>query len=214
MAEAGASPRVTRTRGNPDAWLKPGVLVGSLVPLAGLALRALSGTLGANPIAEVLNQLGLLALIFLVASLASTPLKLLLGWKWPLRIRRMLGLLAFMYASLHLLTYALLDRAGELSTLLEDLGKRPFISVGFFAWLMLVPLAITSTNKMVKTLGFARWKRLHQLSYLVGILAIVHFWWRVKKDVSEPLTYGLILALLLAVRVLDWWKTRQRARYQ
>jgi sulfoxide reductase heme-binding subunit YedZ len=201
-------------RGKPDAWLKPGVLLGSLVPLAALAVRAQQGTLGANPIAEVLNQLGLLALIFLLASLAATPLKLLLGWKWPLRIRRLLGLLTFFYASLHLLTYALLDRAGELSTLLEDLGKRPFISVGFFAWLMLLPLAITSTNRMVKTLGFARWKRLHQLSYLVGILAIVHFWWRVKKDVSEPMTYGLILALLLGVRVLDWWNARQRARIQ
>jgi sulfoxide reductase heme-binding subunit YedZ len=206
--------RAAVQRGNPDVWLKPGLLVGSLVPLAALAVRASAGTLGANPIAEVLNQLGLLALIFLIASLAATPLKLLLGWKWPLRIRRLLGLLAFFYASLHLFTYALLDRVGELSTLFEDLGKRPFISVGFFAWLMLVPLAVTSTNKMVKTLGFSRWKRLHQLSYLVGILAIVHFWWRVKKDVSEPMTYGLILALLLSVRVLDWWNTRQGARYQ
>jgi len=202
------------SRGNPDAWLKPGVLVGSLVPLAALGVRAWRGELGANPIAEVLNQFGLLALIFLIASLAATPLKLLLDWKWPLRIRRLLGLLAFFYASLHLLTYALLDRAGELSTLLQDLGKRPFIAVGFAGWLLLVPLAITSTNKMVKTLGFARWKQLQRLSYLVGMLAIVHFWWRVKKDVSEPMTYGLILALLLAVRVLDWWKARERARYQ
>jgi methionine sulfoxide reductase heme-binding subunit len=202
------------SRGNPDAWLKPGVLVGSLVPLAALGVRALRGELGSNPIAEVLNQLGLLALIFLIASLAATPLQLLLGWTWPLRIRRLLGLLAFFYASLHLLTYALLDRAGELSTLLQDLGKRPFIAVGFAGWLLLVPLAITSTNKMVKTLGFARWKQLQRLSYLVGMLAIVHFWWRVKRDVSEPMTYGLILALLLAVRVLDWWKARERARYQ
>jgi len=202
------------SRGSPDAWLKPGVLVGALVPLVALAVRAGLGTLGANPIAELLNQFGLLALIFLVASLAATPLKLLLDWKWPLRIRRLLGLLAFFYASLHLLTYALLDRAGELSTLLVDLGKRPFIAVGFFAWLLLVPLAITSTNDMQKRLGFARWKRLHQLSYLVGCLAIVHFWWRVKKDVSEPMTYGLLLALLLAVRLHASWKTRQRARYQ
>jgi sulfoxide reductase heme-binding subunit YedZ len=204
----------TVPRTNPDAWLKPGVLVGALVPLGALVVRALSGRLGANPIAEVLNQFGLLALIFLVASLAATPLKLLLGLKWPLRIRRMLGLLAFFYASLHLLTYALLDRAGELGTLLEDLGKRPFITVGFFAWLLLVPLAITSTKAMVKKLGFARWKRLHQLSYVAGILGIVHFLWRVKKDASEPFAYGAILALLLGVRVLDWWNARQRARYE
>lgn len=198
---------------NLDSWLKPGVLLGSLVPLAALLMRALRGTLGANPIAEVLNQFGLLALIFLVASLAPTPLKLIADLKWPLRIRRLLGLLAFFYASLHLLTYALLDRAGQLTTLLEDLTKRPFVTVGFLAWLMLAPLAITSTNGMVKRLGFARWKLLHRLSYVAAGLGIVHFLWRVKKDASEPLTYGLILAVLLGVRLLAWHNARQRARY-
>jgi len=212
-----ATPTTAKTaaqRGTPDAWLKPGVLLGGLVPLLAIGVRAVRGTLGANPIAEVLNQLGLLALVFLLASLAATPLKLLLGYTWPLRIRRMLGLFAFFYASLHLLTYALLDRAGELSTLLEDLGKRPFITVGFLAWLLLVPLTITSTRAMIKTLGFARWKRLHKLSYVVGVLAIVHFLWRVKKDASEPQTYGVILAVLLGVRVYAWWQARERARYQ
>jgi methionine sulfoxide reductase heme-binding subunit len=206
--------RAAVARGTPDAWLKPGVLLGALFPLLAIGVRAARGTLGANPIAEVLNQLGLLALIFLIASLAATPIKLSFGYTWPLRIRRLLGLLAFFYASLHLLTYALLDRAGELGTLLEDLGKRPFITVGFLAWLLLVPLAITSTRAMIKTLGFARWKRLHQLSYLAGILGIVHFLWRVKKDASEPLTYGAILALLLGLRVYAWWQQRERARYR
>lgn len=205
---------VSATRSTPDGWLKPGVLVGALVPVAVIAVRALDGTLGANPIAEALNQFGLLALVFLIASLAATPAKLWLGYTWPLRIRRLLGLLAFFYATLHLLTYVLLDRAGALSTLLEDLGKRPFVTVGFFAWLLLVPLAVTSTHGMVKTLGFKRWKLLHKLSYVAAILGVVHFLWRVKKDTSEPVAYGLILLLLLSSRLVAWHQGRQRARYQ
>jgi len=189
---------------NPDAWLKPGVLIGGLIPLLVLGVGAARGTLGANPIAEVLNQLGLLALIFLIASLAATPTKRLLGRTELLRVRRMLGLFAFFYASLHLLTYVLLDRLGAPGTLLEDLLKRPFISVGFAAWLLLVPLAITSTRTLVKRLGFARWQRLHRLSYLVAVLALVHFVWRVKKDVSEPLAYGVVVLVLLALRLWTW----------
>ncbi|MET0339763.1 MAG: protein-methionine-sulfoxide reductase heme-binding subunit MsrQ [Polyangiales bacterium] len=192
------------TRANPDAWLKPGLLVGGLVPLVVLIVSALRGTLGANPIAEVLNQLGLLALIFLAASLAATPVKRLFGVVELARVRRMLGLFAFFYASLHLLTYALLDRFGELGTLLQDLAKRPFISVGFLAWLLLLPLAITSTRGMMKRLGFARWQRLHRLSYLAALLAVVHFIWRVKKDASEPLAYGAVILVLLATRVYTW----------
>jgi methionine sulfoxide reductase heme-binding subunit len=196
-----------------DAWLKRGVLIGALVPLLTIALRAYTGTLAANPIAEALNQFGLLALIFLVGSLAPTPLKALLDWKWPLRLRRMLGLLSFFYASLHLATYVLLDRAGQWQTLLEDLGKRPFITVGFLAWLLLLPLAITSTDASVKRLGFKTWKLLHRLAYVGAAFGVIHFAWRVKKDASEPLMYGLALALLLAVRIWDWQQRRQRARY-
>jgi sulfoxide reductase heme-binding subunit YedZ len=199
-----------RKRGNPDAWLKPGLLLGSLVPLLTIGVRAYRGTLAANPIAEALNQLGLLALIFLIASLAPTPLKLLLNWKWPLRVRRMLGLPSFFYASLHLATYALLDRAGQWSTLLEDLGKRPFIAVGALAWLSLVPLAITSTDASVKRLGFHAWKLLHRLAYVAAALGVIHFLWRVKKDASEPLMYGLALAVVLAVRLWSW-QQRKRA---
>jgi sulfoxide reductase heme-binding subunit YedZ len=187
------------------AWLKPGVLVGALLPLLLTGWRAFRAELGANPIAVVLHQLGLLALVFLLASLSATPLKRLLGWTWPLRLRRLLG---FYYASLHVLTYVALDRRGELATLLEDLTKRPFTSVGFAAWLLLVPLAVTSTRAMVKRLGFVRWQRLHRLSYLAAALAVVHFVWSVKKDLTEPLVYGAILALLLWVRV----RVRQRAR--
>ncbi len=203
---AHAGERVYRptSKRTPDPWLKPGVLLGGLVPLVALALGAWRGALGANPIAEVLNQFGLLALIFLVASLAATPLKLLWGLKWPLRIRRMLGLFAFFYASLHMLTYVAVDRAGELATILQDLLKRPFIGLGFLAWLTLVPLAVTSTSGMVKRLGFKRWQRLHRLAYLAALLAVLHFVLRVKKDLSEPLAYGLVMASLLAVRVRSW----------
>lgn len=197
-----SSARAPRRR-PPYAWLSRGVLIGSLVPLSVLVARALRGTLGANPIAEALNQLGLLALIFLVASLAPTPLKSLFGLKWPMRIRRLLGLLAFFYASLHLLTYLALDRAGELSTLVEDVLKRPFITVGMLAYLCLFPLAVTSTDRMMRRLGFARWKQLHRLSYAAAMLGALHFVWRVKKDVSEPLVYGVILIVLLTVRAVD-----------
>lgn len=193
-------PRI-RARPSRDAWLKPGVLIGGLVPLFALGVRGFYGTLGANPIGEVLNQLGLLALIFLIASLAATPAKALFQLTDVFRLRRMLGLFAFFYATLHFLTYLLLDRLGALDTLLTDLLERPFISVGFVAWLLLVPLAVTSTKSMIKLLGGKRWQRLHQLAYVVGILAVLHFLWRVKKDASEPIAYGLVLAFLLGVRL-------------
>jgi sulfoxide reductase heme-binding subunit YedZ len=198
------------TSASPDVWLKPGVLVGATVPVVAIALGGLRGTLGANPVADAINQFGLLALVFLLASLAATPLKSLFGLAWPLRIRRLLGLLAFFYATLHMLTYVAVDRLGELATILEDVLKRPFITIGFIAWLLLVPLAITSTRSAIKRLGFAQWKLLHRLSYLVGALAIVHFVWRVKKDIDEPVAYGLLLAFLLAVRVFVWLSARQK----
>ncbi|MFT3925535.1 MAG: protein-methionine-sulfoxide reductase heme-binding subunit MsrQ [Myxococcales bacterium] len=181
------------------AWLKPGVLVGSSIPLLDLVLRASRGELGANPVSEALNRLGLLALIFLIASLACTPLKLF-GWATPMRLRRMLGLLAFFYASLHFGVYLFLDRLGAQSSLTQDLTERPFISAGFLAWLSLVPLAATSTAGMIKRLGAARWRKLHRLAYVAAGLGALHFVWRVKRDVTEPVIYGLVLLCLLAVR--------------
>jgi len=187
----------------PLPWLKPAVFVGSLVPLVRIGLRAFSGELGANPIATALNQLGLIALVFLLASLASTPLKRFLGWTWPIRIRRMLGLFAFFYASVHFLTYAGLDQVLDLKAIWADVTQRQFIFVGFAALLLLIPLAVTSTDAMVRRLGFNRWKLLHRLSYVAASLAVIHFVWRVKKDLSQPLTYGAVLAILLAARVVD-----------
>lgn len=195
-------------RKEPWPWLKPGVFFGSLVPLVGLAVRASQGELGANPIAQAENELGLTALIFLVASLACTPAKRLLGWTWPMRLRRQLGLSAFFYALLHFLTYLVLDQFFDWEAMLMDIAERPFITVGFAALVIMVPIAITSTNGWIRRLGFVRWQRLHQLVYLAGILAAIHFFWRVKIDWSQPFTYGVVLAALLAIRVAYWQAKR------
>lgn len=186
----------------PLPWLKPGIFVGGVAPGAAIAAHAARGTLAADPIAEALNRFGLLALIFLIATLACSPLKALFGWIWPLRVRRMLGLFAFGYALLHVGTYAILDKVVNLSAILEDLAKRPFILVGALAFSLLVPLAVTSTSAAVRRLGYARWKRLHLLVYPAAILACVHFILRVKKDLAEPAVYAGLLAVLLGLRVL------------
>jgi sulfoxide reductase heme-binding subunit YedZ len=192
----------------PYPWLEPGVLVGALVPLGAILVRGIRGDLGANPIAQALNQLGLLALVLLIAALACTPLKLLVGWTWPLRIRRLLGLLGFLYATLHVATYTGLDQVFDWVAIWKDVSKRPFIFVGVAAFVLLIPLALTSTNGAVKRLGFARWQRLHRLAYVAPALGTLHFFWRVKKDASEPLAYALVLAVLLGVRLF----TRLRPR--
>ena len=184
--------------------------VGSLAPAIRLLVLGARGELGANPIATALNQLGLVALVFLIASLAATPLKAALGWTWPIRIRRMLGLYAFFYASLHFLTYLGLDQVLDFRAVFADITKRKFIAVGFTAFVLLVPLAVTSTDAMVRRLGFVRWKRLHRLVYVAAALGVVHFIWRVKKDLSQPLTYGAVLALLLAIRVVAFGLKRRK----
>jgi sulfoxide reductase heme-binding subunit YedZ len=193
-------------------WLTPGIYLGAMAPLAWILLRAGRGALGANPIAEVMNELGLTALVLLVTSLACTPARHLRGWTWPVRIRRDLGLLAFFYAVLHFLTYLVLDQAADLGAILEDIAERPFITVGFSALVLLVPLALTSTKASVRRLGYARWQRLHQLIYLAGLLAVVHFFWRVKIDLTQPLVYGLVVAVLLGVRLVVWQGRRTSKR--
>jgi sulfoxide reductase heme-binding subunit YedZ len=192
-------------------WLGPAVFTGSLMPLVSLMIRAAQGRLGANPIAEALNQLGLLALIFLVTTLSLTPLRRLTGWPWPIRIRRMVGLFAFFYATLHFTLYLAVDQGFNLAVVWEDITKRPFIFVGFMALLLMTPLAVTSTNGWVRRLGAPRWQRLHRLVYAVAILAAVHFLWRVKADYSEPARYAAILGALLLFRVWDHW-TRKCGR--
>jgi sulfoxide reductase heme-binding subunit YedZ len=202
----------SRARPRPLSWLVPAVLTGSAVPFAMLAYKSATGRLGANPIATALNQLGLLALTFLVACLACTPLKILFGVTWPIRIRKTLGLLAFYTATSHFLLYAVVDQGLRLRTVLEDVTKRPFIAVGFAAWLLLVPLAATSTKAAVTRLGFKRWKAIHRLVYGVAVLAAIHFRLRVKADAREPFVWLAIVAALLCIRVFDRGKGAARAR--
>jgi sulfoxide reductase heme-binding subunit YedZ len=212
VAAAPALPRARRAK--PLPWLEPGVFIGALTPLVSIAQRAAMGELGADPIAQALNELGLVALVFLVASLACTPAKILFGWTWPLRIRRMLGVFAAGYATLHVITYVVLDQGFDWSAILEDVLERKFIFVGAATFVLLMPLALTSTNGAVRRLGFARWKRLHRLAYAAGVLGVVHFFLRVKKDVSEPQAYGIALATLLLVRVVIALRDRSARQRQ
>jgi sulfoxide reductase heme-binding subunit YedZ len=182
-----------------------------MAPFAAIAIRAVSGRLGANPIATAMNQLGLLALVFLTACLACTPLKIVTGKSWPIRLRKTLGLLAFFTALSHFLTYALLDQGLLLRAIVRDVTKRPFIAIGFTALVLLVPLALTSTKESLQRLGFARWKRLHRLAYVVAILAVIHFVMRVKADAREPYMWAAVLLLLFVVRAVDWAKSAKKA---
>ena len=196
-------------RNTPLPWLKPAVLTGSLVPIAAILLRASANALGPDPIAQALNQLGLIALVFLIAALACTPLKAIAGWTWPMRIRRMLGLLAFFYALLHVITYTVLDQGLDWHAIVDDIVKRKFIFFGFSTFVLLIPLAATSTNSALRRLGYVRWKQLHRLAYLAPALAVLHFIWRVKLDVREPVAYGLVLATLLSMRLVDYLHDRK-----
>ena len=196
----------------PYPWLKPGIFIGGLVPLLFTFTRATQGALSANPIAQIENELGLTALILLVASLACTPARRVFHWTWPPRIRRELGLFAFFYASLHFLTYLTLDQFFDFGAIVADIAERPFITAGFAALVLMVPLALTSTTDSIRRLGFNRWTRLHQLVYLAGALAALHFFWRVKIDVSQPLTYAVIIGALLAVRLAFWLRARNASK--
>lgn len=196
-------------RSEPQVWLKTGIYLGSLAPLTYITIRAVQDGLGANPIAEVENELGLTALILLVATMSCSPLRRIVGWAWPMRVRRELGLFAFLYASLHFLTYLVVDQFFNWGLIVADIAQRPFITVGFAALVLLVPLAVTSTNDWVKRLGFRRWNRIHQLIYPAVALVAVHFIWRVKADISQPLTYAIILGALLATRVVLWLRSRR-----
>src|ERR1700730_5229233 len=188
----------------PLPWLKPGLFIGALAPLAIMVVEAISGNLGANPIAEIENVLGFSALVLLMASLACTPARRLFGWTWPARVRRLVGLFAFFYVALHFLTYLLVDQGLDPGRIVDDIVKRPFITVGFAALVLLTPLAFTSTTASIRRLGYRRWQLLHQLAYVAGVLAVIHFFWRVKIDVSQPLVYAGILGALLLVRLAYW----------
>jgi len=183
-------------------WLKAALFALCLVPFARLAWLGAHRGLGANPIEYITHSTGWWTLSFLLITLSVTPLRRLTGWNWLLRLRRMLGLFAFFYVCLHFITYIWLDQFFDWHSVVKDIAKRPFITVGFTAFLLLIPLAATSTNRMVKRLGARRWQRLHRAVYVIAVLGVLHFWWLVKKDIREPLLFGALLGLLLLARII------------
>ncbi len=173
------------------------------MPLTWLLLRVFEVAdfgLGANPIEELLHQLGRWGLRFLLITLSITPLRRWSGWNWLLRFRRMLGLFVFFYIVLHFLTYAILDQGLELGLIIEDVIERPYITLGMTGLVLLIPLALTSTKGMMRRLG-RRWQKLHRLVYVIAVLGVWHFYWQVKLDTMDAVIYALILLVLLATRV-------------
>ena len=166
--------------------------------------------LGANPIEAITRGTGDWTLRFLLITLAVTPLRKLTGWHWVVRLRRMLGLFAFAYGAAHLLTYLWLDQFFDWYAIAKDILKRPFITVGFAALVLMAPLAATSSNAAIRRLGGRRWQALHRAIYPIAVLGCVHFWWLVKKDVTEPLIYAVITAALLGIRA--WWREQERRK--
>jgi sulfoxide reductase heme-binding subunit YedZ len=165
-----------------------------------LAWRTLTGNLGANPVEAITHATGDWTLRFLLITLAITPLRRLSGWNRVIGFRRMLGLFAFFYGTLHLLTYLWLDKFFVWADILHDLPKRPFITIGFSAFVLMVPLALTSTAASIRRLGGRRWRALHRLIYVTALFGVVHYWWLVKADITRPATYACILALLFLAR--------------
>ena len=209
------------TRNQQIRWLvKPAVFVASVAPSVWLVWAALRGQLSVNPLADLTNETGVWTLRFLSLTLCVTPVRRLTGWNDAIRFRRMLGLFAFYYGSLHLLTYVVADRLAGLefgngilawttardlaAAVTSDVLKRPFITIGFAGWLCLLPLAITSTAGMIRRLGGRRWQALHRLTYVAVSAGVLHYWWLVKADVRRPAVYAVIVGCLLGFRVWRW----------
>jgi len=188
--------------------IKATLFVVCLFPLARLAFLGLTDGLGANPIEFITRSTGTWTLVFLLVVLSVTPLRRLLEMPWLLKLRRMFGLYAFFYALLHFLTYIWLDQFFSPADIIKDVIKRPFITIGFASFLLLIPLAVTSTNTMIKRLGGKRWQQLHRFVYLIAIGGVVHYWWLVKKDVTQPQIYAAVLALLLGIRLVFLWRKK------
>jgi sulfoxide reductase heme-binding subunit YedZ len=200
-----------------DHWLryglKPLVFLACLIPFGLLLKGVLDGDLGANPLERVTDVTGQWGLRFLLLTLAVSPLRRLTGWRWLIRFRRMLGLFAFSYVTLHFLTWVWLDQELSLSNILADIVKRPYVTVGFTAWLLLLPLAATSTRGMMRRLG-RHWQRLHRAIYAIAVLGVLHYVWLVKADLLEPLIYCGLLSGLLLVRwhpqLIERWSWNSR----
>ena len=189
-------------------WVRPAAWVAGLIPLALLVARAFTDGLGADPIDYVTLRTGFAALLMLMASLAVTPARRLTGWNWLAPARRTLGLCAFLYVCLHFLTY-MVDQEFAPGLIVEDIVERPYVTAGFTAFLLLVPLALTSTRASIRRLG-KRWQKLHRLVYLAAGLGVLHFIWLVKSDLRDPLIFAAVFALLMALRVPGWLGARGR----
>lgn len=191
-------------------YIKPALFVACLVPALLVTLKAfnIGGDLGANPVETVQDTMGQWGLRFLLITLAITPLRDWFNAPWPVQLRRMFGLFAFFYVVMHFLNWLVLDQGLFWPAIVADIAKRPFITIGFLALLMLIPLAVTSTNGWMRRLG-KRWKKLHRLVYAIVLLGVWHYWWQVKADIREPLLYLAIAVVLLGWRV---WKLRGTRR--
>ena len=178
------------------------LFINGLIPLILLLWDTYRKQVGANPLEFVTRTTGMLTIVFLLLCLTVTPLRRVTGANWLVKLRRMLGLYAFFYGFLHLMTYVSFDRFFKLKTIPADVAQRPFIAVGMFTFFLMVPLAVTSTNKMVKRLGGKRWNRLHKLTYLAGVGGVLHYWMLVKSDTRIPLTFGFLLLVLSGYRLV------------
>lgn len=190
------------------AIAKTFIWVACLTPLLRLGWRGLTGGLGANPIEFITLSTGTWTLVFLLATLAITPLRRLSGQSWLIRFRRLVGLFSFFHGVLHFITYVWLDKFFDVQDMIKDVAKRPFITAGFLAFLLLVPLAATSTAGAIRWMGGRRWQLLHRLIYVSGVSAVVHFWWKVKADVRKPAIYAAVLGILLGLRLVFWIHAR------
>jgi sulfoxide reductase heme-binding subunit YedZ len=184
----------------------------AMLPLLALTYRATYEALGANPVEAILRSLGTWTLVLLLATLAITPLRWLTGWAWLLRLRRMLGLYSFFYALLHVVAFAWLDHWFEWAAIVADVVKRPYLTFGFAAFVLMIPLAATSTNAMVRRLGGRQWQQLHRLVYGIAVLGVLHYWFHklAKNDLAEPAIYAAVLAVLLGARLFHGWLSRRR----
>lgn len=195
---------------NPKMFsLSKGILfIACLIPAGALFYNAFTDNLGANPIEEITLETGTWALRFLVLTLAITPLRKIIRWHILIRFRRMLGLYVFFYACLHFLAFIWFDHFFDLDEMIKDVIKRPFITMGFIAYVLLIPLAVTSTNKMIKRLGGKRWQQLHRLIYIIPIFVVIHYLWKVKADTLSVTIYAVIFSILLLYRVWYRYSTR------
>jgi len=184
------------------ANLKTVLFICCLLPFVRLLADGLTGRLGPDPVADITHTTGIWALHLLLLMLAFTPVKKLTGWHWLTRLRRTVALYAFFYACLHLSSYLLFEQSFDWPEIAKDIGKRPYLTAGFASFVLMVPLAVTSTNAMMKRLGGRNWQRLHRLSYLIAAGAVLHYFWLVKQDIRLPSLYALIFAVLLCARIV------------